>query len=305
MYRHKRHRSKLRAAVGVALLAAVAIVAGLWTERSRFEMSKTLVSDTGTISQSAISQFGTGIAADSSSQPWTDDRVRRIFGHSLVPGGIRSIQELAIVTRRDPQLAEHYQGFDLSQGRVVTLDRDVLAFVSYRLDGAIYWEARPTLIARGERVLTDGTNFIRGRCGNRIVELPQFPISSAEPADMDIVVGELAEPADPPEVTPSPKVLDVPAGRQEAPGAGPGAVAGLPIVQMEPTPTWFVPPPIIGGPKPPHPPIPPSPPFGADEFSDVSLRILGHSRSVPTGFLTLLAGIALVTVVRLVLWRSL
>src|SRR5581483_5055003 len=101
-------------------------------------------------------QFGTDTVAGPSSQDRTKLHVRYIFGHSLVPGGVRSIDELAVLTRRDPKLAEHYRDFNLSSGRVVALDRDVLAFVSYKMDGAIYWQARPTLIRRGEQILTDG-----------------------------------------------------------------------------------------------------------------------------------------------------
>ena len=314
MNRHTRHSLKIWAATGAVLLAAIGIAAVFWMKDPRFQNSKTVATGTDAISQSENSQIASGIAADLSSEAGTNGRVRRIFGHSLVPGGIHSIADLAIVTRRDPALAEHYQDFDLSQGRLVTLDRDILGFVSYRLDGAIYWQKRPALIAKGEQVLTDGSNVIRARCGNRIAESPHFPVSPAEPTDMDIVVGELTAPPDapfdpskapsaPPEV--SVNSAEPPANQSEAPGAPPSAGPGGPLLPTGPNPIWSGPLPPAPVPAPlPIPRRPPSPAFGGDEFSDVSVSILGHSRSIPTGPLTLLAGIVLVIVLRLVLSKS-
>lgn len=310
MNRHIRHRSRITAAIGAALLVAMGIAASFWVEHVRFQSAKTAVEDAD-----AIARSGNGVVTDLSSVPGTNGHMRWVFGHSLVPGGIHSIAELAVVTSRDAKLAEHYQDFDLSKGRLITLDHDVLGFVSYRLDGAIYWEKRPTVIAKGEQVLTDGSNVIRGRCGNRIAASPHFPVSPAEPTDMDIVVGKLTEPpdvtepTDPTDVSEVPQAPETPVKSAEVPDTQPAPGASLlppGPAPAQPTPIWAGPLPTPPAPPttPPIPPPPRYPPFGGDEFSNVSVTILGHNRSIPTELLTLAAGIALVTVLRLALWRS-
>src|SRR5579872_5869538 len=103
MHRDRRHRLRARAAKGAALLAAIGLIAGLWIEHARFQSSQTAINDTDTALQSENSQFGTDTVAGPSSQDRTKLHVRYIFGHSLVPGGIHSIDELAVLTRRDPK----------------------------------------------------------------------------------------------------------------------------------------------------------------------------------------------------------
>jgi hypothetical protein len=255
-------------------------------------------------------------------QVLTGGSVHRIYGHSLVPGGIHSVDELMAVIERDPQLAEHYKNFDLSKAHIITLDHDVVAYVSYRLDRGIYWEAHPTIIAKGEEVITDGLNFIRTRCGNEISYAPGFPTSPDEPADINLVV-ELRY------VGPSDSVVPTdgpPAGPESTiPGPPPAPavpVAPAPAVPVAPSPSGttanVVPP---GEPLPPLAPLccigggggpfvpglsPSAPPvqFEADEFPRITLAILGHAYGLPSEVMALVAGILLVVTLRLALSRN-
>ena len=223
--------------------------------------------------------------------PAKGGRVRRVYGHSLVAGGIHSIEELLIVVQRDPRLAEHYKNFDLSSAHIVTLDHNVVAYVSYRLNKGIYWEARPTIIAKGEQVITDGTNFIRVRCGNLISYAPG-PTSPGEPEDMDIVVALIH--SDPPPAGPPPTIAGSPLPLPPLLGHGP-----------TPPPRGWLPPivPVCcvgGGPLPPPLPWNPPPSVRADEFPAMSFTILGQAYSVPSAELALLAGVLLIVALHFV-----
>jgi hypothetical protein len=114
---------------------------------------------------------------------------RAVYGHSIVKGGIHSLGELLNVIATDPLAAQHYKGFDITHARFIRLDHNIMAYISYRVDGqGIYWSSKPELILAGEEVITDGTNFIRVRCGNMISYAPQSPAESNEPTDTDTIV---------------------------------------------------------------------------------------------------------------------
>jgi len=55
-------------------------------------------------------------------------------------------------------------------------------FLSYRVGDAVYWTSRPVRLPHGETLLTDGINYARARCGNRISETPRTPVNDTEPA---------------------------------------------------------------------------------------------------------------------------
>jgi hypothetical protein len=218
---------------------------------------------------------------------------RPVYGHALVRGGIRSIAELMALISADPQLAEHYRGFDFSQARIITLDHNVLAYVSYRFEHGIYWKTRPTIIREGEDVITDGTNFIRAACGNRIAYAPGAPTNLAEPTDVGSIVAitfdspstpfqpaiaPLDETLPPPgELLPPPTPL--PPQVTETGGGGAGGGPTPPTILF----------PSGGGTS--H--------FSADEFHTISMTLFQHSVKLPATLLTLLVGFLLVLAVQL------
>jgi hypothetical protein len=118
---------------------------------------------------------------------------RRIFKYSVVAGGVNSPEELTEAADRDATVRDHYRGIYLSQVTKTQLDKDMLAYVSYRLKNKIYWTQKKIRLHKGELVLTDGEHMVRGRCGNRISVLPVVSGAGPEPAEPQFDVEEPKE----------------------------------------------------------------------------------------------------------------
>jgi hypothetical protein len=210
--------------------------------------------------------------------------LRPVYGHSLVRGGVRSVAELMALIQADPQLAQHYQGFDLSKAHIITLDHNVVAYVSYRLEDGIYWTTHPILIPKGNEVITDGVNFIREACGNRIAYAPGTPVRPGEPQDMEVIVAFTLPPATPP----------------SEPTTAPEPSGGLTRLSHEAPPSvsgyGWIPSAGSGGNGPP-------PQFSADEFPPISIVLFAHAVKVPTMLTTFLAGILLMLMLLIALRR--
>ena len=95
---------------------------------------------------------------------------REYYPYSVIPGGVRTAEELRDAIRRDPVVAKHYADFNLDRVRVERLTQPRLMHVSYRIGQRIFWTGKLLHIKAGETVLTDGVNCARGRCGNRLSE---------------------------------------------------------------------------------------------------------------------------------------
>lgn len=93
---------------------------------------------------------------------------RQTFPYSVVPGGVYDSKELKDTMRADPVARKHYNGLRVDCMTPVRIQAPLHAYVSYRIGDKIYWTTKKINIPRGELVLTDGTNMIRARCGNRI-----------------------------------------------------------------------------------------------------------------------------------------
>ena len=107
-----------------------------------------------------------------------------VYPYSVVVGGVRSKEDVQAAMERDPAVAAHYADLKVDRLRPGYLTTAAVAYVSYRKDGKIYWMSRPVRLQAGERLLTDGENCVRGRCGNRIAWTPKNPVleKQAEPA---------------------------------------------------------------------------------------------------------------------------
>jgi hypothetical protein len=100
-----------------------------------------------------------------------------IYPYSVIPGGVRSRQELADSIHGDKVIADHFAGFQISQARIVNVEETKFVHVSYRIRDKIYWTAKTIKLSKGETLITDGQNLARTRCGNRVSITPQLPIS--------------------------------------------------------------------------------------------------------------------------------
>jgi hypothetical protein len=149
---------------------------------------------------------------------------RRLLPYSVILGGALSADELKNALANDPVVAGHYAGFDATKARVVQIDHGRAVYVSYRLGNRVYWTSKRLTLLKGETVLTDGEHEARTRCGNRISDTPQAPVSPKEPEQAVLQKPQLPVlPTDIPEwsfplgdlVLPSPSVAEL-----EPPGVG-------------------------------------------------------------------------------------
>ena len=88
---------------------------------------------------------------------------RTAYKYPVVPGGVRSVQELKGAAEHDPVVASHYAGFDYDRARVVRLVRARTAYLSYRIGNKVYWTRYRVSLNKGETVITDGKMRARTR----------------------------------------------------------------------------------------------------------------------------------------------
>jgi len=112
----------------------------------------------------------TGRAQDIPIVPAVLSSDREYFPYSIIPGGVRSTEELREAIKNDPVVAKHYADFDVNHVRFERLQKPMLMHVSYRIGSNVFWTRRTLHIKAGETILTDGVNCARGRCGNRMSE---------------------------------------------------------------------------------------------------------------------------------------
>jgi hypothetical protein len=154
---------------------------------------------------------------------------RPVYPFSVIPGGVQSASEFRQALLRDPVVAAHYSDFEVSRSRILVLRDEKTVYVSYRIKDRIFWTSRRVLLRRGEKVITDGVNQARARCGNRISEVPQAGSSPHEPPPeawerplsfADRTLTPVAFRFFPPSAEP------VPAGPEGAPAASPSETKG-------------------------------------------------------------------------------
>ena len=136
---------------------------------------------------------------------------RPVYPYSIVPGGVYTTDELVKAAAHDPSVADHYHDIALATMRVEVVDGPRAAYMSYRKDGRIFWTKNKLPLHPGERILTDGDDAVRARCGNRLSDVPRQPTSEVEPAAEELERPEAA-----------PETLAADAGPLNPLSAGPG-----------------------------------------------------------------------------------
>jgi hypothetical protein len=129
---------------------------------------------------------------------------RTVYPYSVIPGGVASPEELKTIIKRNPEIARHFEDFDLEKAKLLRVATPRSVYVSYRFGNLIFWTTRKLSLKEGEYLITDGTRTIRGRCGNDVSEIPKEPTSPAEPTTR-----ELEAPL-PPSVVPPPDLTGLP-----------------------------------------------------------------------------------------------
>ncbi len=112
--------------------------------------------------------------------------LRPNYPYSIIPGGAYSPAELRAAIDRDALVREHYRGFDLNKLKLVRLTEDHYSFVSFRKNNRFFWTSKRLKIPAGEILLTNGKNYAKTRCGNRLSETPMT--NSAAPDVQDDVL---------------------------------------------------------------------------------------------------------------------
>lgn len=109
--------------------------------------------------------------------------LRPVYPYSVIPGGVYSPEELMRALATDRLVHDHYADFNFASAHLVTMAEDRYAYVSYRLAGRLLWTAHKLRIPKGETLLTDGVNFCRTRCGNRLSAVPHRETIAMEPSE--------------------------------------------------------------------------------------------------------------------------
>ncbi len=190
--------------------------------------------------------------------------LRPNYPYSVVPGGVYSPAELRFANTKDNAVRAHYSDFNLQSAHMVKLTADRDQYVSYRVKNQIYWTAKKLRIPKGEYLLTDGVNFARARCGNRLSDVPQQQVSRSEPvpdllspavlppqslANVDLTTApslppESGTPDSSPRLAPAlPADVSVSSpnyrvGMPVGPSAGSQIASGAPITQQAPVPPF-------------------------------------------------------------------
>jgi hypothetical protein len=125
------------------------------------------------------------------------ESIRRVYPYSVIPGGVQNIKELTDAIGRDPLVAAHYLGFDVTSAQLVRLTRDRMVYVSYRRENQIYWTKKKLKLVRGETLITDGKHSARTRCGNLVSETRVGPVSPHEPSEQTLDTPQSAPSASP------------------------------------------------------------------------------------------------------------
>jgi hypothetical protein len=176
--RHRRNRMVRRCLVVAALAlftASVSTLALYYFTPSLFHAKQ---SSPATFEQAELSRERVVKLNQVLSQPAPS---RPVYPYSVVPGGVEDARELKWVAEHDPVVAAHYAGFDYDHARVVRLTLARTVYVSYRIGNHIYWTRRRVKLHKGEKLITDGRMTARGRCANRVEEVPQQAASESEP----------------------------------------------------------------------------------------------------------------------------
>lgn len=121
-----------------------------------------------------------------SSEPAAAGATRRIYPYSIIPGGVATREDISQRVKTDAVVAEHYAPFDIKKAHPVTVDKARAVHVSYRKGDKVYWTAKTVMLTPGETLLTDGSNEIRGRCGNRISTKAMLPVAMNEPTAAEL-----------------------------------------------------------------------------------------------------------------------
>lgn len=110
-------------------------------------------------------------------------RIPGAYPYSVVPGGVRNLDELRNAAAHDATVRRHYSHFDFGHAKLIRLPETREVFLSYRIRDTVFWTRKRVRLQPGELLLTDGTTTARARCGNQISDTAKPEVSNEEPAE--------------------------------------------------------------------------------------------------------------------------
>jgi len=110
---------------------------------------------------------------------------RPVYRYSVVPGGVRSSEELRRAVQRDRAVARHYAGFDFQRAHLRELAASRFVYLSYRRGDRVFWTHKQIALHKGEMLISDGKITARTRCANQISVLPRAETAPDEPRAED------------------------------------------------------------------------------------------------------------------------
>jgi PEP-CTERM motif len=179
--RHSRRRRIRRALLALVLIAAFALVARraapLWSSLFRTPQAD----QQGSFWREGDPGENLAIVAASSASAPLAISPGVVYPYSIVPGGVRSPEQLFELSQHDPAIGRHYEGFDFHHARIIELAEPKLVYLSYRIGNNIFWTHKKVALRKGEKLITDGKMTARTRCANRVSETAQKAVSPEEP----------------------------------------------------------------------------------------------------------------------------
>lgn len=234
--RRSRRRRRIRRLRWLALLtvlfAASATIGWLATNRPHSFSKAALVKPASPVTNESLSLLATRAHL----RPTLRRQGRPVYQYSVVPGGVRTPEELRAIAAHDRAVADHYAGFRYDRAHLVRLQHAERVYLSYRMNGKIYWTRTRHPLPAGETLITDGEIAGRTRCANQISVRKQLGVAPIEPPQ------DALEQVEPPPMFP-PENINFPAQYQSAMLTG--SEPGQPWIGPQARDPWFLfPPPL-------------------------------------------------------------
>lgn len=110
-------------------------------------------------------------------------RIPGVYPYSVIPGGVKDLNDLRSAALRDSAVRQHYAHFDYSHAQLIRASEAREVYLSYRIRDTVFWTRKRIRLQAGELLLTDGNITARARCGNQISDTAKPEVSDEEPAE--------------------------------------------------------------------------------------------------------------------------
>ncbi len=178
--RSRRRRQLRRMRIAAAVTALFAILATGWLVIPRHDRSLPIADASDWAPNTAAPDYA-ALAARIKVPHHVNIHHYPVFNYSVVRGGVHSVEELRQAVAHDRAVAQHYAKFQYERARLVRLRKPALVYLSYSMNGRIYWTRDRHRLNAGEELITDGAISARTKCANQLSTRKQLAVSPEEP----------------------------------------------------------------------------------------------------------------------------